>query len=63
MKKFKENLRCVIVALIICVPLFIMLYGAWIANHEVAVNSIMSMFLWAPLVLWIDDKIDKYFNK
>lgn len=63
MKKFKETLRCVLVALIITVPLYIMLYGAMINNHELAVNSIMSMFIWAPLVCWIDDKIDDKLRK
>ena len=63
MKKFKETLRCVLVALIITVPLYIMLYGAMINNHELAVNSIMSIFIWAPLVCWIDDKIDDKLRK
>ena len=63
MKKFKENLRCVLVALIIEIPLYIMLYGLMINNPKLALNSLMTMLLWAPLVLWLDSKIDEYFNK
>ena len=63
MKKFKENLRCVIMALIIAIPMYIMLYGLMINNPRLSLNSLMTMFLWAPLVLWIDYKIDEHFNK
>lgn len=63
MGKLKENVRCVLVALIICIPLYVMLYGAMVDNHELAVNSIMTMFIWTPLVLWIDNKIDEKKNK
>ena len=63
MEKFKENLRCVVVALIIASPLYIMLYGLMVNNVKFALNSLMAMFLWAPLVLWIENIIDNHFNK
>lgn len=58
MKKFKENLRCAILALIIVIPMFISLYGLLINNMNVAFRALLSMSLWAPFVLWIDNMID-----
>lgn len=63
MRKFKENLRDAIVALICVIPMFISLYGLLINNMNVAFRSLLLTPFWVLLVLWIDDKIDNYNKK
>ena len=63
MKKFKENFRCAILALISVIPMFISLYGLLVNNMNVAFRSLLLMPFWVLLVLWIDDKIDGYNKK
>ena len=63
MEKFKLLVQSVIMTLFIAIPLFISLYGLVIGNMNVAFRSLLLMPFWVLLVLWIDDKIDKYNKK
>ena len=59
----KEILISILVALIISIPLFIMVYAVAIKDYEMAFTCIMSMFIWGPLVILVLDKIDNKINK
>lgn len=63
MEKLKEILICVLVTIIVAIPLFIMLYAVAIKDYEMAFVCIMSMFVWAPIVILVFDKIYDKMNK
>lgn len=63
MKNVKDILICIIVALIVAIPLFIMVYAVAIKDYEMAFTCLMSMFIWTPIVILVFDKIDDKINK
>lgn len=65
MKKenIKQLIHAVILTLIIMIPMFISLYGMYINNMNVAFRGLLSTYLWAPFVIWIDCMITDHLNK